>query len=476
MARRTKIVATIGPASQDEQTLADMMRAGMDVARISLAHTPLPEAIERHRRVRAVAADLGVNIATMIDLPGSKIRIGQIELAGIDLEAGSAVELITGDGVSTHEQLPIDDPAVLADCQVGDEIGFAGCSVLIEIETKHSDTSATARVVIGGLLSGRPGIFTQYGWNDRPESNVDRDLCAAFADEDVDMVAVSATSAKELRNLGLEPHPRGPMVIAKVDTMAAVEGLAEIIDEAAGILVARGGLGLESPLEELPHLQKRITRECISGGLPVITAGQMLDSMVTAPSPTRAEATDIANAVFDGTSAVMLSAETAVGAQPASVVSTMARIAETADDRFDHVEWGNQVAKLRMAGQETSATAITDALTIAAAQAAEAMNLKALICVSESGFTVRSMARFRPGTTILGFSSNEKTVRQLASSWGVTPCLLEGAPSDYLVRVRVALNLSKRGGHVAAGDLVAVVAGISEAAKATDTLRLVRVP
>ena len=172
----------------------------------------------------------------------------------------------------------------------------------------------------------------------------------------------------------------------------------------------------------------------------------------------------------------MLSAETAVGAQPALVVATMASIAETADDRFDHVEWGRQVAQLRMAGHESTATAITDALTIAAAEAAEAMNLKAIICVSESGFTVRSMARFRPGTKILGFSSNPRTVRQLASSWGVTPIFLEGAPNDYLVRVRVALNLSKRAGHIATGDLVGVVAGISESARSTDTFRLVRVP
>ncbi len=476
VARRTKIVATIGPSSEDAETLADMMRAGMDVARISLAHTPLDEAIARHRRVRSVAADLGVNVATMVDLPGGKIRIGQVDRAGLELADGNTVVLGVGSEPSTAERINIDYSHLLEDCKVGDRITFAGGTVVVVIESASND-ALVARIESGGRLSGRAGVYVPFGAVEgRPVSNTDRELCEAFAGEEPDIIAVSVNCGDDLRDLGLEPHPHGPMLVAKVETMEAVGELAGIIEEASGILVARTGLGQETPLEELPHLQKQVTRDCIAGGLPVITAGQMLDSMVTAPSPTRAEATDIVNAVFDGTSGVMLSAETAIGDHPAEVVRTMAKIAETADDRFDHHEWGEQVAQLRMAGHESNATAITDALTIAAAQAAEAMHLTAIICVSESGFTVRSMARFRPSAKILGFSSNERTVRQLASSWGVTPLHLEGAPSDYLVRVRVALNLSKRSGHVAAGDLVGVVAGISESARATDTFRLVRVP
>jgi pyruvate kinase len=197
---------------------------------------------------------------------------------------------------------------------------------------------------------------------------------------------------------------------------------------------------------------------------------------VTAPTPTRAEATDIANAVFDGTSAVMLSAETAIGDHPVATVAMMARIAETADDRFDHTAWAEQVAALRMTNpNDSDATTITDAITIAAARAAESANVKAILCVSESGFTVRSMARFRPSARILGFSPNERTVRQLASSWGVAPVLLDTENPDYVERVRMAVNLAKREGHVAAGDLIGVVAGISRAAQATDTFRLLRV-
>ncbi len=205
----------------------------------------------------------------------------------------------------------------------------------------------------------------------------DRKVVDRFVEEGVDIVALSVKDGRELRDLGLEPHPRGPMLIAKIESADAVTELSSIIEEASAILVARGGLGMQTPLAELPHLQKRIIRDCIAGGLPVITAGQMLDSMVKVPTPTRAEATDVANAVFDGTSGVMLSAETAIGAYPVGSVAMMARIAETADDAFDHQEWALQVAELRMAGHDDDdATMITDAITIAAAQAAESVNVR----------------------------------------------------------------------------------------------------
>jgi pyruvate kinase len=475
VARRTKIVATIGSASEDEATLADMIRAGMDVARFSLAHTALQDALERHRRLRRVAAELGATVATMIDLPGPKSRIGRVQRGGIHLAEGETIALGVGDGESTIEFINVDAPHLIDDCQVDDQITFGGGNVIVAIE-KIERAQLTARVISGGFLFGRAGVHIPYGSvEDRVLSDLDREFLAAFLDEDVDMVAASVNSGVDIRDLGLEPHPRGPMLVAKIETMEAVSELDSIIEEAAGIIVARSGLGLESRLEEMPHIQKSVTRDCIAGGRPVITAGQMLDSMITSPSPTRAEATDIANAVFDGTSAVMLSAETAIGANPALVVATMARIAETADNQFDHDEWRTQVATLRMADSEHSHTAITDAITIAAAQAIEATHVKAVLCVSESGFTARSMARFRPRTKILGFSANERTVRQLASSWGVTPMLLEGSSHDYVDRVRVAVNLAKRAGHVAPGDLVGVVAGISTSARATDTFRLVRV-
>ncbi len=474
MARRTKIIATIGPASEDEATLEAMIDAGMDVARIALAHTPLDEALARHQRVRDVAARKGAIVGTLVDLPGSRIRIGRAGRDGFDLVVGANVTLVVGNEASTSERIEIDYPHLVDDCHVGDEITFAG-GVVVTVQRVEGH-EITARVESGGTLYGRAGVHIPFGSAEyRPMSDEDRTALAAFIEAGVDMVALSVNAGRDLRQLGVEPHPRGPMVIAKIETLAAVENLPSIIEDAAGILVARGALGREAELEELPHLQKQVIRDCIAGGLPVITATQMLDSMVTAQAPTRAEATDIANAVFDGTSAVMLSAETAIGDHPALVVETMARIAERSDDQFDHNSWAERVAALRMAGHEHSEAAVTDAMTIAAARACQELKVRAVICISGSGFTVRSMARFRPSAKILGFSGSESTVRQLASSWGVTPVLFEGSSSEYEERVRLAVNQAKRERHVVTGDLIGVVAGISSTARATDTFRLLRV-
>ncbi len=454
-----------------------MMRAGMDVARISLAHTPIDAALEKYRRVRKVADDLGVVVATMIDLPGPMIRIGRTPREGIMLEQGSTVTLVGGSAESSAERIYVDYSHLIDDCSVGDRISIGdGEEVVVVVDSVRADQVVTT-VVSGGPLNGRAGVNIPFATNDLGAvTEEDRKVVDRFVDEGVDIVALSVKDGRELRDLGLEPHPRGPMLIAKIESADAVTELESIIEEASAILVARGGLGMQTPLAELPHLQKRIIRDCIAGGLPVITAGQMLDSMVKVPTPTRAEATDVANAVFDGTSGVMLSAETAIGAYPVASVAMMARIAETADDAFDHQEWALQVAELRMAGHDDDdATMITDAITIAAAQAAESVHVRAILCLSESGFTVRSMARFRPSAQILGCSTNERTVRQLASSWGVTPMLLDTESLDYVEKVRVAVNQAKREGHLAPGDLIGVAAGISRAARATDTFRLLRV-
>lgn len=461
--------------SSTDEVIADMIEAGMDVARISLAHTPVDEAIEIHRRVRAAADRLGAVVATMVDLPGSIIRIGRPHRDGIELEADAMVDLVVGNDVSTTERITIDYPHLLDDCHVGDRISIGDGEQLVVVVDSMTDTTVRAKVISGGLLHGRAGVNIPFATNDLAAfSAADSAAVARFVDEGVDMVALSVRSGAELRSLALEPHPRGPMLIAKIESAAAVDELASIIDTASAVLVARGGLGMNVPLESLPWVQKSIIRDCIAGGLPVITAGQMLESMIVAPTPTRAEATDVANAVFDGTSAVMLSAETAVGGRPAASIATMSRIAETADDEFDHQAWAAQVAELRMAGHDEGAM-ITDAITIAAAGATESLNVRALLCLSESGLTVRSMARFRPGVPILGFSPNPRTVRQLASSWGVVPRLLETDSPEYVERVRVALNRAKRDGHLAPGDIVGVVAGLSQAAQATDTFRLLRV-
>jgi pyruvate kinase len=290
------------------------------------------------------------------------------------------------------------------------------------------------------------------------------------------MVALSfVRSAHDVRRVGTEPHPRGPLLVAKIETRAAVENLGGIVEAAGAIMIARGDLGTELGIEELPHLQKRITRECISGGKPVITATQMFESMITSPAPTRAEVSDVANAIFDGSSAVMLSAETAVGHDPVAAVATMARVAERADAEFDYDAWARRIRLLRTGAVGDGGARITDAMTAATWRAATEMGVAAILCISESGFTVRSIARFRPRMPIIGFSPQERTARQLTLSWGTVPVHVHHHV-DNLATMDELILAARDGGHVRTGDVVAVLAGAGGNSRSTDVLRLARVP
>jgi pyruvate kinase len=476
MQRRTKIVATIGPASDDEGTLRAMMAAGMDVARIGLAHGTIDEALARYHRIRRVAHEEGRHVGILVDLPGPKVRCASFGEEGVELPDGMVVRLAYGRDRSTADVIEIDYAGLLDDIQVGDRLTVGDGKLVLDVTEKHLD-KLVASVGAGGVVRGRPGIHIP---SDRlsmatptPE---DFRFLDAFVDAGVDMVALSfVRSAHDVRRVGTEPHPRGPLLVAKIETRAAVDNLPGIIEASGAIMVARGDLGNECTIEELPHLQKKIIRECIALGRPVITATQMLESMVTAPAPTRAEASDVANAVWDGSSAVMLSAETAVGVDPVNVVRTMSRIARRADEDFDDAAWASNLAKLRMTGTDVREHSITDAMTMAATRAASELGLQTLVCISGSGFTVRSIARFRPGARILGFSHNPRTVAQLTMSWGTTPILLdkEGTNEEMVKR---ALQLARDAGHVRPGELVAVLAGISTSARSTNVLRLEHVP
>ncbi len=297
----------------------------------------------------------------------------------------------------------------------------------------------------------------------------------AFVEAGVDMVAISfVRSAHDVRRVGVEPHPRGPLVVAKIETRAAVENLEGIIEASGAIMVARGDLGSEMPIEELPHLQKQILRKCIALGRPAITATQMLESMVHAPTPTRAEASDIANAVFDGSSAVMLSGETAIGDDPVNAVGTMARIASRADALFDYNGWARGLAELRLTSADDVDLAVTDAMTMASWRAALETGAAAILCITTTGFTARSIARLRPEARILAFSPDERTVRQLTMSWGVRAYAVEQAPIDDMVAR--AVEVAHTRGEVRTGELVAVLSGSPDRhGRATDTLRLMRV-
>jgi|TARA_B100000073_G_C23744975_1_gene574865 pyruvate kinase len=479
MERRTKIIATIGPASDSETTLRELVNAGMDVARLGLAHGTLDEALERYRRVRKISKDMGKRVGILVDLPGPKIRSAPFPSEGSLLEKGSTIKLIPGVNQSSETIVEVDYENVLEDLVPGDVIPFGDGQVVVRVETIGKD-EAEATVTSGGVLHGRPGIRIPSERLSLP-TPTDDDLYKldAFVEEGVDMVAVSyVRSAHDVRRVGTEPHPRGPLVVAKIETRAAVENLTGIIEASAAIMVARGDLGTEFEIADLPHLQKKIIAECIAGGLPVITATQMLDSMINTSSPTRAEASDVANAVFDGTSAVMLSGETAIGSYPVESVETMARIAERADQSFDFGRWAERVAELRQSSDADSGNGgsqgITDAMTLATWRAANELDLAALLCISGSGFTVRSMARFRPNVPILGMTMDERTAQQLTLSWGVTPFCIETA-MGYEERIGNAIDTAKSEGILQSNDLIGVLAGITGDSPATDVLRIMRV-
>ncbi|MDG1989091.1 MAG: pyruvate kinase [Acidimicrobiales bacterium] len=476
MARRTKIIATIGPASDDETTLRDLIRAGMDVARLGLAHNTIDEAADRMARIRRIAATEGRYVGILVDLPGPKVRAASFGETAVEIVEDSRVNLRVGGRVSTASDIEIDYAGLLADVEAGDRLSIGDGRVVLEVQEMDGDRVST-RVAHGGVLTGSPGLHIP---SDRlsMRAPTDDDLVAVerFVELGADMLAISfVRSAEDLARVPVDPHPAGPIVVAKIETRAAIEDLPAIIEASGAVMVARGDLGSECSIEELPILQKEIIRQCIALGRPAITATQMLETMVANPEPTRAEASDVANAVWDGSSAVMLSGETAVGVDPVNVVTTMSRIAERADDAFDHRGWMAELSDLRMTDTDDPDTSITDAMTQATARAIDELGIGTILCISGSGFTVRSMARFRPAARIIGLSSNERTVGQLTLSWGTEPIHLpeEGDLDD---RVNAALEAARNRGSVKPGELVGVLAGTDARSRSTNALRIERVP
>ena len=472
MNRRPKIVATIGPASEDEATLRAMIRAGMDVARLGLAHNTIDEGLERFHRIRKVSEEEGPRRYPRRSA-GPESPAGNFGDTGVDVPSGSSIELRVGEAGSSADVIEVDYEFLMRDIQVGDRVTIGDGGAVLEVTDKKAD-KMLANVVAGSTLRGRPGVHIP---SDRlqiptptPEDFIALD---AFVDAGVDMVAVSfVRSAHDMRRVGTEPHPRGPARRQNRDAPPSTTSRHH-----RGVRCRHGRSRRSRQRVQprgSPHLQKDIIRQCIAGGRPVITATQMLESMVTSLAPTRAEASDVANAVFDGSSAVMLSGETAVGADPTNVVRTMSRIARRADEEMDYPGWARRLAEMRMTDRSES-TSVTDAMTMAAWRATQELGVQNVLCISGSGFTVRSMARFRPEANILGFSLNEATVQQLTLSWGTTPMLMgKGGTNEEMVAE--AMRLAKSAGHIRPGELVGVLAGSDSRAQATNVLRIERVP
>jgi pyruvate kinase len=480
--RRTKIVATIGPASDPPAVLRGVFEAGADVARVGLAHGSLETSIDRIERIRAAARDIGKHVGILIDLPGPKVRSAPFGEEGVLLTTGADIRLteaVEGD-TSTAEVIAIALSGAVDALVPRDRIALGDGGVAVEV-IDRVDGEVIARVTSGGVVRGRPGVsLPEDRIALRSPTDHDLYLLEGLLKTEIDSVAVSfVQTAEDVAAVRMAIGKSGPMVVAKIETGPAVAALDGILQASDGVMVARGDLGVRLPLEDVPHIQKQIIRSGVAHGKPVITATQMLESMVTAPVPTRAEVTDVANAVFDGTSSVMLSGETAIGVDPIAAVSAMARITLRAEREFDYQGWGTRLGQQQLVGlaEAPMGIRITSAITAAAWRASVDAELAAIIACTDSGRTARMISRFRPTCPIFAMTKYETTARQLAMAWGIQPFVMEDPPGSTDDAVWRAVEHAASLHLVRAGDLVGVLVGSpsENGPITTDVLRLVRV-
>jgi pyruvate kinase len=472
--RKTKIVATIGPACDDAPTLRAMIDAGMNVARFNLSHGEFDQHARRVERVRRAAAGAGVFLAAMIDTRGIEIRTGALRGESVELAPEAEFRLHAGQLDGDAQGVSVSYPALV-------EILKPGAVVLIDdglIELRvlrREDDALVCRVVIGGVL--RPRKSVNLPDTDLPlrldnpatERNLREEMAFAAA-QDMDYVAASfVQSAEDVQTIRalLAGHGASIPVIAKIENRRGVEHLDEIVAAANGTMVARGDLGVELPLAEVPGTQKRIIRTTVSAGKPVITATQMLDSMERNPRPTRAEASDVANAILDGSSAVMLSGETAMGKYPVQSVRTMAAIALRAESYLKDYGHLQQIRTDR-------ANAVTEAVAQAAASMAATLGAAAIVSLTSSGFTSRQVSKHRPDCPILAITGSALAARRLSLNWGVTPLLCADELSDR-EKIEFAIARARQLGYLQAGDLIVATAGYHERPGATDQIRVISV-
>lgn len=451
---RTKIVCTLGPACRSPEVIRGLVRAGMDVARINFSHGDHETHAESIATLRRIASEEGQMTSVMADLQGPKLRVGKFEDGHLELEAGDLVTLTTHPRPGRKDEIPVPHPQLLRELKPGQVVLLDDGHIELAVASV-SDAGLGCRVVVGGDLLSCKGINVP-GASLRMSALTEKDqVDAAFAlQQGVDFVALSfvrrASDVRELREFLKEEGGSIP-IIAKIEKLEAIDEFDEILQEADGVMVARGDLGVETPAEEVPFHQKRIIRACNRSGKPVITATQMLQSMIETPRPTRAEASDVANAVLDGTDAVMLSGETAIGQYPVQSASVMEVICTNAEA---HLPYG-QLLDEDLSCRDT----ITEAISCAAVEIADQVQAKAIISATMSGTTARMVARHRPSIPIVAVTPSYVTLSLLTLVWGVVPVRVEEFDNtDDMVRVMV--QAAREEGVVSLGDPVVLLAGI----------------
>ncbi|OFW27733.1 MAG: pyruvate kinase [Acidobacteria bacterium RIFCSPLOWO2_02_FULL_59_13] len=466
--RRTKIVCTLGPATDSREKIRELIQAGMDVARLNFSHGTREQHSVMARRVREVSQELGRPVALLQDLSGPKIRTGRLHSRhGVRLEPGHKLWLTPRDLEGSARQVSISYEQLAEDVRPGDTILLD--DGLIRLRVVRTDGSRVeTEVVYGGLLQEHKGVnLPGVRLSVRSLTSKDEADLRFGVQLGVDYVALSfvrrAADVRRLKAL-LRQEKADIPVLAKLEKPEAVENLASIMEVSDGVMVARGDLGVELPAEQVPLIQKTIIRKAAALQLPVITATQMLESMTVQPRPTRAEASDVANAVFDGTDALMLSAETATGLYPIQAVEMMARIAQQVDE---------SPRQLPLVSRPQTAS-IADAICESVVHATERLDVKAVVAFTRSGSTARLISKYRPSRPVYAFCHEEQIARRAALYWGVIPIVMHLVldPDATLVQAEAELLRRKL---VDRGDILAVVAGVPGKTGQTNLMKLVRV-
>lgn len=453
--RKTKIICTIGPASESEEKLRELMLAGMNVSRFNFSHGSHEEHKRKFDRVVKISNELGIPVATLLDTKGPEIRLKSIEGGKTELKAGQKFTLTTEEIEGNNEKVSITYKNLREDVSVGMTI-LIDDGLIEMVVDEITETDIVCTVMNGGPISNNKGVNVPGANLTMPYiSDVDRSDIMFGCDMGFDFLAASFVRSKEdileVRKI-IEEHGSHMKIIAKIESMQGINNLEEILEVSDGIMVARGDMGVEIPMEEVPVVQKRMIKMAEAQGKHVITATQMLESMIKNPRPTRAEITDIANAIYDGTTAIMLSGETAAGLYPVEAVKTMARIAERTENDIDY----NGRMKRR---ENIENIDITTAISHATCTTAMDLNASAIITVTISGFTAGMISRYKPSCPIIACSVSPKICRQMSLSWGVKPIWIarESTADDLFEE---AVRAAEEAGYIKKGDTVVLTAGV----------------
>jgi pyruvate kinase len=453
--RKTKIVGTIGPASESRRVIERMVRAGMNVARINLSHGGEDEHRESIRLVRELAGRLRVPVAVLVDLPGPRYRTGALKDGEVTLKKGARLVLTTRDVPGDEREVSLNRPELLRDVDAGDSILLDDGAIRLAVQGT-TETDVVCKVVVGGVLRPRRGIAAPAVKFSASYHTEETRRHVQFAvEQDAEYIALSFVSGPDdvagIRAM-LADKDGAASLIAKIERREAVQQFDAILEASEGVMVARGDLGVELALEKVPMLQKQIISKCNSAGKPVIIATQMLESMVSAPRPTRAEVADVANAVYDGTDAVMLSAETAIGNHPVQAVSMMSRIASETESSLPY--------ERRLAERAADLERQTDdAIAYAACHTSGQLGARAILAFTESGSTAWRVCKYRPRVPIVAITPSDRVQRKLALAWGVIPCSVRPVANvDELFSRGSAL--AKELGLARKGELVVITGGV----------------